>query len=89
MDATTNNFLGGSGLIATILGVAFAVYKAVNHHRVRSSCCGKKLEVSLDVEQTTPPNTVRPEDEKTEVFLKPTLFVKRPASEAAAHEEKV
>ena len=32
---------------ATILGV-------INHKRIRSTCCGAKLETSLDIENTTP-----------------------------------
>lgn len=37
------------GLLATL-------FYAVNHKRVRSNCCGAKLEASLDVENTTPPH---------------------------------
>lgn len=32
---------------ATILGV-------INHKRIRSNCCGAKLETSIDIENTTP-----------------------------------
>ena len=46
---------GGIGAGAVVaLGIAYRVYLAVNHHRVRSNCCGKELVVSVDVEQTTP-----------------------------------
>ena len=38
----------GMGIASTVLGI-------VNHRRVRSTCCGHKTEVSLDVEATTPP----------------------------------
>ena len=27
----------------------------VNHKRLRSTCCGNRAEVSLDIEDTTPP----------------------------------
>jgi len=27
----------------------------INHKRVRSTCCGRMAEVSLDIENTTPP----------------------------------
>ena len=30
------------------------VITAINHKRIRSSCCGKKVEVSMDIENTTP-----------------------------------
>lgn len=32
---------------ATIIGV-------INHKRIRSTCCGAKLETSIDIENTTP-----------------------------------
>lgn len=37
-----------------ILGLVSTIYAGVNHKRIRSTCCGKKLEASLDVESTTP-----------------------------------
>ena len=40
--------------IAIAISTAGAIFTALNHTRVRSACCGKKLEVSLDVEKTTP-----------------------------------
>jgi hypothetical protein len=52
----TNSALSGGGIGMGILFIIGAIYKAVNHHRVRSKCCGKILEASLDVEETTPPN---------------------------------
>jgi hypothetical protein len=47
----TTNILGLSGFGISILGV---VYTAINHKRIRSRCCGKVLEASIDVENTTP-----------------------------------
>lgn len=55
-----NSGLAGGGIIAGALAVITAIYKAVNHHRVRSNCCGKKIEASLDIEETTPPNIKTP-----------------------------
>ena len=47
-----------TGILA-IVGVAISgftiVLGAINHYRVRSNCLGHKLEMSLDVEKTTPP----------------------------------
>ena len=48
----TTNILG---LVGFAISIAGAIYTAVNHKRVRSKCCGKLLEASLDVENTTPP----------------------------------
>ena len=47
----TTNILGVVGFAVSILGI---VYTAVNHKRIRSKCCGKLFEASLDVENTTP-----------------------------------
>lgn len=44
-----------TGTGGTLLLVAIYIYKTFNHKRVRSNCCGKKLEMSLDVDETTPP----------------------------------
>lgn len=41
--------------VAIALSAATAIIGVINHKRIRSSCCGKKAEVSLDIETTTPP----------------------------------
>ena len=43
--------------IAIAVSTATAIYGVVNHKRIRSNCFGRKLEVSLDIEATTPPKT--------------------------------
>lgn len=48
MVATVFAYVGGA---TAIVG---SIYTALNHKRVRSNCCGKVLEASLDVENTTP-----------------------------------
>jgi hypothetical protein len=48
----------GAGTVV-VLGILYRVYLAVNHHRVRSNCCGKELVVSVDVEKTTPPPDIK------------------------------
>ena len=40
---------------AIALSAATAVFGVINHRRLRSHCCGKNIEASLDVEATTPP----------------------------------
>jgi hypothetical protein len=51
MDTT-----GILSIVAIVTSVGGTLLALVNHTRVRSICCGKKLEVSLDVEKTTPPS---------------------------------
>jgi len=52
MDSWASGGIGASIIIA--LGVIYKIYIAINHHRVVSNCCGKKIEVSLDIDETTP-----------------------------------
>jgi len=49
MDETT--WMSWTGFLLGLLGT---VYAAINHRRIRSNCCGNKLEASLDVDATTP-----------------------------------
>jgi hypothetical protein len=42
-------------IIGVVVSVGGSILAVINHTRVRSVCCGNKLEVSLDVEKTTPP----------------------------------
>ena len=53
MDNYTSGGIGAVLVIA--LGVAYKVYGAVNHHRIRSVCCGRVLTASIDIDATTPP----------------------------------
>ena len=44
---------GGLGVGLTLLGGAlYEVYTAVNHHKLRVSCCGKELSASVDIDPT-------------------------------------
>ena len=52
----TNSALSGGGIVSLAVLFFGVVYKAVNHRRVRSNCCGKEVSASFDVEETTPPN---------------------------------
>ena len=38
--------------IALVVAVGSAILQVINHTRVRSSCCGKKIEASLDISKT-------------------------------------
>ena len=42
-------------IVSTVISVGGTVLAVVNHTRIRSVCCGQKLDVSLDIEKTTPP----------------------------------
>ena len=48
--------IGGiAGLVSLVIVIADRVIIIINHKRVRSKCCGRATEISLDVESTTPP----------------------------------
>jgi len=49
MDTTST--LSTVAIVVSGLG---ALFTAINHTRVRSACCGKKIEVSIDVDKTSP-----------------------------------
>ena len=47
--------MDSSGIIAIVslvVAVGGSVLATINHTRVKSMCCGKKIEVSLDVDKT-------------------------------------
>ena len=51
--------VGGASTLA-IVTVVVAIYRLVNHKRIRSSCCGKSISASVDIEDTTPPTKLDP-----------------------------
>jgi len=51
MDQQTSNILSIIGIVVSVGGALFTV---INHKRCRSNCFGKKLELSIDVDQTQP-----------------------------------
>lgn len=50
--------LGMSGGVVSILTIAFAIFKWVNHRRFRSSCNGQVIEARVDVD-TPEPKVIR------------------------------
>ena len=57
MDSETTSILA---VIGVVISVGGSILSVINHTRVRSMCCGQKLEVSLDVEKTTPIKPAEP-----------------------------
>lgn len=49
--------MGAIGMITAIIG---AIIAAVNHKRLRSRCCGRQMDVAIDIENTTPPKANAP-----------------------------
>jgi hypothetical protein len=46
---------GAGGIGAAIMATIGIIYTAFNHKKIRSSCCGRVAEASLDIGPTTPP----------------------------------
>ena len=64
MDQGTQNSI--LSWLAIVLSVGSVVIGVINKKRIISSCCGKKAEVSLDIQNiTTPPAT--PETKSTPI----------------------
>jgi hypothetical protein len=55
MDAS--EFGSYAGIVSCALLVAGSIYGAVNHKQIRSKCCGKRLEASLDIGPSEPSPT--------------------------------
>ena len=45
----TNSIVGWSGLVLSILGI---IYSAVNHHKIKATCCGRVYDFSIDINKT-------------------------------------
>lgn len=59
-----------SGIVATmalVVSVGGSIIAVINHKRIRSSCCGRKLDVSVDIENTTPPQIKIPQSSDSPV----------------------
>ena len=68
------NASGALGIFAFIISSLGAIYAAINHKRIRCRCCGKNMDVSVDVDPTdaapkeeAKPNSIRiPKEEEEE-----------------------
>ena len=50
----------GASIVVALL-ILKQVYNTLNHKRIRSKCCGKDIEASVDIEETTPKDAERGE----------------------------
>jgi len=60
---------------AIALSVATAVIGVINHKRIRSNCCGKRGELSLDISPTHPIHPIHPAEAKAEAEAHPPLKI--------------
>ena len=47
------------GMVALIVSIGGAIIGIINHKRIRSKCCDRKIEASIDIDNTTPPQVPR------------------------------
>ena len=59
----TGAVLGGTGVFLSIAGI---VYSAINHKHIRSKCCGREIDFSIDIESTTQAKENKPEEKHEE-----------------------
>jgi hypothetical protein len=67
----TNNILG---MVAIIISVGTTIVGIINHKRIKSKCCGRKIEMELEIE-TTKSGAVAP----ASPVLKKDLVVRQPS----------
>ena len=49
MNSETGGILGVFGFLASMAGL---IYTAINHKKIRCRCCGKDLDMSVDIDET-------------------------------------
>ena len=52
----TNTIISG---VSLTVAVGSSIIAVVNHKRLRSKCCGRNVDVSIDIENTTPPMHIK------------------------------
>ena len=83
MDSNTGGILGVFGFLVSFAGI---IYTAINHKRIRCRCCGRDMDMSVDVEPTeAKPAEVKPveEEEEEQVAKPPPIPVKKKNSNSS------
>ena len=65
-------------IVAIVISVASTILGAINHTHIRSNCNGTKLDVSLDIDKTSPVQRGVPE---ASVKQSETLTIKIPQAQ--------
>ena len=68
MDSNTTSALA---IISIGVSIGGSVLAIINHKRIRSNCCGRKGEVSLDIESSKPKSPLVVGDGVTETGFVP------------------
>jgi hypothetical protein len=83
MNSETGGILGIFGFLVSMGG---AIYAAINHKKVRCTCCGKNLDMSVDVDST---EDKKEQDEKEQKDEEPEeeAPVRVPARRSSIHDD--
>ena len=85
MDSNTGGILG---IFAFLTSAAGLIYAAVNHKRIRCRCCGRDLDMSVDVDPTdAAPKIVKP-PEASSTDTAPVVEEALPQEEETEQEEE-
>ena len=86
MDSNTGGILG---IFAFLTSAAGLIYAAINHKRIRCRCCGRDLDMSVDVDPTDVPKDKKvkpPEASSTDTA--PVVEEALPQEEETEQEEE-
>ena len=85
MDSNTGGILG---IFAFLTSAAGLIYAAINHKRIRCRCCGRDLDMSVDVDPTdAAPKIVKP-PEASSTDTAPVVEEALPQEEETEQEEE-
>jgi hypothetical protein len=45
--------------VSLAVAAGTSIIAVVNHKRIRSRCCGRNVDMSIDIENTTPPMSIK------------------------------
>lgn len=51
MDSNTSSVLG---IVALVISIGTTIVGIINHKRIKSRCCSRKIEIEFDIETTRP-----------------------------------
>ena len=84
MDSNAGNILGVFAFLTSSAGL---IYAAVNHKRIRCRCCGKNLDMSVDVDPTDVPKA-KPVSPEPSSAIAPVVEEALPQEEKQEKEEE-
>ena len=76
--------LGGTGLFVSVAGI---IYSAINHKHIKSTCCGRNFDFSIDIDSTLSESEMR-EKEAKEKEAKEKEAKEKEAKEKEAKEKE-